>query len=49
MNDRPASKTIFFRDSLIGAWVIASQIWYYVRFKPVLEPLYKSVLQKLWH
>ena len=30
-------------------WAVAVFIWYFYQFSPIISPLLKSILQKLWH
>ena len=30
-------------------WIVASQIFYFYRFSPIIFPLLKSMVHKVWH
>jgi hypothetical protein len=36
-------------QSAICIWAVAVFLWYFWQFSPVLSPLLKRFLQKIWH
>jgi len=46
-NQRNARRNFAFQACLC-AWVVASQLWYFYRFSPILTVVLKSIARTLW-